>query len=250
MNRIPLVGDAFEAGAAVWTIRDVTQYRIAEDMRNQFVYTATHELRSPLANIKAYAETLAIADEIDVIRQKSFYNVIMSEATRLSRFVDQLLDVSQMEAGAAVVSRTETDLERLIHEVVENVQPLVEQKQLTFEQNFPAKFPKLRLDKDKFTAALINLLSNAVKYTPEGGTVRLSVEYDDTRMDFHVEDSGIGIAAAELPQLCRKFFRSADPRVRKITGSGLGLAFAQEVARRHGGQITVKSEIDKAHASR
>ena len=169
----------------------------------------------------------------------------MSEATRLSRFVDQLLDVSQMEAGAAVVSRTETDLERLLHEVVENVQPLVEQKQLTFELHFPAKFPKLRLDKDKFTAALINLLSNAVKYTPEGGTVRLSVEYDDARIDFHVEDSGIGIAAAELPQLCKKFFRSADARVRKITGSGLGLAFAQEVARRHGGQIAVKSEIDK-----
>lgn len=245
VTRLPLVGDAFEAGTAVWTIRDVTQYRIAEDMRNQFVYTATHELRAPLANIKAYAETLASTDDIDLGRQKGFYNTIMSEATRLSRFVDQLLDVSQMEAGAATVQRAETDLERLLNEVIANVQPLVEQKQLTFEQKLPAKLPKLRLDKDKFTAALVNLLSNAVKYTPEGGTVRLSVEYDEARIDFHVEDSGIGISAEELPQLCKKFFRSADPRVRKITGSGLGLAFSQEVARRHGGRILVKSEINK-----
>jgi len=245
VSRLPLVGDAIEAGASAWTIRDVTQYRIAEEMRNQFVYTASHELRAPLANIKAYAETLANSADIDLDRQKSFYNIIMSEATRLSRFIDQLLDVSQMEAGAAAVHRTEIDLERLLHDAVENMRPNAEQKHLTFEQQLPAKLPKLRLDKDKFTAALVNLLSNAVKYTPDGGTVRLSVEYDETRIDFHVEDTGIGIPAAELPHLCKKFFRSADPRVRKITGSGLGLAFAQEVARRQGGQILVKSEIDK-----
>jgi signal transduction histidine kinase len=101
------------------------------------------------------------------------------------------------------------------------------------------------LDKDKFTAALVNLLSNAVKYTPEHGVVRLIVEVDESHIHFHVDDTGIGIAKDELPRMCEKFFRSRDSRVQGITGSGLGLAFSQEVARLHDGQITVASELNK-----
>jgi two-component system phosphate regulon sensor histidine kinase PhoR len=245
VSRIPIIDGAIEGSFTLWSLRDITQQKLAEEMRNQFVFTATHELRTPLANIKAYAETLADAEEIDVDRQKGFYNIINSEATRLARFVDELLNVSQMEAGAVTVTRHETDVERLLGEVVETVKPQVEKKQLTFESHLPAKLPKLRIDKDKMVASLVNLLGNAVKYTPEQGTVRLLVEQDEAQLLFHVEDTGIGIAAEELPRICEKFFRSSDARVQNITGSGLGLAFSQEVARLHGGRITIKSEINK-----
>ena len=245
VTRAPLLGEEFDASSTLWTVRDVTQSKLAEEMRNQFVSTATHELRTPLTNIKAFAELLSAKDEIDVDQQKNFCNIINAEATRLARFIDQLLNVSQMEAGALTLARHETDIERLIGEVVSNVQPQAKQKRIAFESKLPPKLPKLRVDKDKLAGALINLLGNAIKYTPLEGSVKLIVEADEKTVQFHVEDTGIGISAEDLPRLGEKFFRSQDPRVGDITGSGLGLAFSQEVARLHGGKISISSELNK-----
>ncbi len=245
ISRTPVLDEETESSVTLWTIRDVTQQKMADEMRNQFVFTATHELRTPLANIKAYAETLAVSDNIDIADQKNFYNIINNEATRLARFVDELLNVSQMESGAVTLTRGETDVERMLIEVVDNLKPQIQQKELLFENQFPAKLPKLRLDKDKVVAALVNLLGNAVKYTAIKGTVRFIVEVDESQIYFHVEDTGIGISAEELPRISEKFFRSSDTRVQSIVGSGLGLAFSQEVARLHHGKITVKSDLNK-----
>src|SRR4029079_10189670 len=117
----------------VWTIRDVTQQKLAEEMRDQFVDTATHELRTPLANIKAYAETLALADVIDIEQQKQFLNTINTEATRLARFVDDLLSVSSMELGSLSLNKQVTELTRMLKEVLAKVRPQMEEKDLTFE---------------------------------------------------------------------------------------------------------------------
>ena len=242
--RYPMSGDD-RTVSHVWSIRDITQQKLADEMRNQFVYSATHELRTPLANIKAYAETLSLNDDIDVERQKQFCNIINTEATRLARFVDELLNISQMEAGALTLSRHETDLQRLVEEVIEKVQPQMTQKRLEFQANLPPKFPKLTLDKDKIAASLVNILGNAAKYTPEAGRVGFTVEVHEDEIRFTVEDSGIGISPEELNKVFDKFFRSGDPRVREITGSGLGLSFTQEVVRLHGGRLTATSEINK-----
>lgn len=241
-----LIQDQEEGDAAyVWTVRDITQQKLSDEMRTQFVYSATHELRTPLTNIKAYAETLALDEEIDIEKQKEFCNIINTEATRLSRFVDDLLDISRMEAGSITLARHETDLLRLLGEVVEKIQPQIDQKHLTFNSIIPPKLSKLQLDKDKVSAALVNLLGNAVKYTPEGGAVAMKVENATDEIRIHVEDSGIGISADELPKVFNKFFRSTDKRLEDITGSGLGLSFAQEVARLHGGKIDIHSELNK-----
>lgn len=242
---LPLIQADAVAEGAVWTLRDVTQQRLSEEMRDQFVFTATHELRTPLANIKAYAETLSMDEDIDVERQKGFFNIINAEATRLARFVDELLDVSQMEAGAISVTLHETDIQRVIREAVEHVQPQAQQKSLQFECLLPPKLPKMRVDKDKFAGAIVNLLGNAIKYTPSEGQVRLLVEVEPGQLLIHVEDTGIGIAAEEIERLGEKFFRSQDQRIREIPGSGLGLAFVQEVARLHGGQLNILSELDR-----
>jgi two-component system phosphate regulon sensor histidine kinase PhoR len=229
----------------VWTIRDVTQQKLAEEMRDQFVDTATHELRTPLANIKAYAETLALADVIDIEQQKQFLNTINSEASRLARFVDDLLSVSSMELGSLSLNKQVTDLGRMLNEVLIKIRPQVEEKQLTLEVGFPEKMPEPELDKDKIAAVLVNLLGNAVKYTPPNGRVVFRVHVTDHHIEIGVEDTGVGIAADELPKVFEKFFRSPDPRVQEQTGTGLGLALAQEVVRLHGGRITVESEINK-----
>jgi PAS domain S-box-containing protein len=231
--------------AHVWSMRDVTQQKLAEEMRDQFVDTATHELRTPLANIKAYAETLALADVIDVEQQKQFLNTINSEATRLARFVDDLLSVSSMELGSLSLNKQVTELGRMLNEVLAKIRPQVEEKKLTLDVAFPEKLPEPELDKDKIAAVLVNLLGNAVKYTPPGGRVVFRVHVTDQQIEASIEDTGVGIAADELPKVFEKFFRSPDPRVQEQTGTGLGLALAQEVVRLHGGRITVESEINK-----
>lgn len=246
VGRSPVVGDDQSSTLQhVWTVRDITQQKLADEMRTQFVYSATHELRTPLANIKAYAETLAINELTDPEMQKSFLNTINSEATRLARFVEELLNVSQMEAGSLSLYRTEVDLERLLTEIGDKVRPQMVQKEITFDVQLPPKLPKVLVDKDKFIAALVNLLGNAAKYTPDNGRVTFKVTVALKEIQISVEDTGIGISSDELPKLCTKFFRSTDDRVRVLPGSGLGLAFTQEVARLHGGKLSVHSELNK-----
>jgi two-component system phosphate regulon sensor histidine kinase PhoR len=229
----------------VWLVRDVTQQKLAEEMRDQFVDTATHELRTPLANIKAYAETLALADVIDVEQQKQFLNTINSEASRLARFVDDLLSVSSMEVGSLSLNKQVTDLGRMLNEVLAKIRPQMAEKEQELDVVLPEKMPEPELDKDKIAAVLVNLLGNAVKYTPAGGRVTFRVNITDQQIEISIEDTGVGIAPDEVSKVFEKFFRSSDPRVQEQTGTGLGLALAQEVVRLHGGRITVESELNK-----
>ena len=241
----PMVTDSGAADSFVWIVRDVTQQKLAEQMRTEFVETATHELRTPLANIRAYAETLQLTDDISVEDQKEFINIINAESTRLGRFVDELLNLSQMDAGSMTISRHETDFERLLQECIENTRPQMEKKQQLFETQIPAKLPNLNLDKDKVASCLVNLLGNAAKYTPEEGKIRLVVEESATELSVRVEDTGFGIAEDELARVFNRFFRSNDDRVREESGSGLGLAYTQEIVRLHGGRLTVDSKLNQ-----
>ncbi len=150
-----------------------------------------------------------------------------------------------MEAGAITLDRHETDVMRMLQELHETIHSLVEKKQQSFECKLPPKLPKLWLDKDKICAAITNLLSNANKYTPVGGEIRMIVEEDGEQLNIHVEDTGYGISEEELPRIAQKFFRSDDERIRDECGSGIGLAFTQEVAKLHGGQLLVQSELNK-----
>ncbi|HEX2474116.1 MAG TPA: ATP-binding protein [Lacipirellulaceae bacterium] len=243
--RHPVGASGGKQDAHVWMLRDVTQQKLAEEMRDQFVDTATHELRTPLANIKAYAETLALADVIDIEQQKQFLNTINSEATRLARFVDDLLSVSSMELGSLSLNKQVTDLGRMLNEVLTKIRPQIDEKALTLEVVLPEKLPEPEWDKDKIATVLVNLLGNAVKYTPEGGRVTFRVNVTDQDIEISVEDTGVGIANDEVGKVFDKFFRSNDPRVQEQTGTGLGLALALEVVRLHGGEIGVESEINK-----
>jgi len=241
--RQPLQGTNLQG--QVWTLRDITQQKLAEKMRDQFIDTATHELRTPLSNIKAYAETLATCEKIDIEEQKEFCNIINSETTRLARFVDDLLSISSMEVGSLSAERQKVETSRLFAEVEAKVLPLMQQKNIIFESRLPEKMPELQLDKEKMIAVLVNLLGNAAKYTPEGGHVAMKVKIESGQLQIAIEDSGVGITADELPMVFEKFFRSSDPRVQAETGSGLGLSLAREVIRMHGGELTVESQLNK-----
>ena len=229
----------------VWSIRDISQQRLADKMRDQFVNAATHELRTPMANIKAYAETLASGEVDDIEQQKSFCNVINDEVTRLARFIDDLLHLSRMEVGATTLQLQVTEMKRFFEEIVEKVRPQMAQKDIQFTVELPAKLPELTVDKDKLAVAMINLLGNGAKYTPNGGCVRLHVALVENAIQIDVEDTGIGIVEEELPKVLEKFYRSSDPRVLGETGSGLGLSLTNEIIRLHGGSLDISSELNK-----
>jgi two-component system phosphate regulon sensor histidine kinase PhoR len=245
LSRMMQSSESNNPNDSIWSLRDITQQKLAEKAREQFVFTATHELRTPLANIRAYAETLSLAGDIPAEQQQNFYNTINNEATRLARFVDELLNISQMEAGAITIKKHEVQLDRLLDEILASQRPLSDEKHQTFDYSVAPKLPKVMADKDKLAAALTNLVGNAIKYTPDGGKVSVKVDADTSRILFTVEDSGIGISAEDLPKLCSKFFRSSDDRVQSLVGSGLGLAFSQEVARLHGGNISIRSKLNQ-----
>ena len=245
LARMPFQADESGTVHQIWSLRDISQLKLVEHTRDQFVDTATHELRTPLANIKACAETLELDDQLDEEIQKQYLNTIGSEATRLARFVDEFLNISRMEGGSVCLNRHPTNVERLIREAVEKTRPQFDQKKIGLELQMPAKMPELSIDKDKISAALVNLLGNAAKYTPEAGKVSLNVELAKSEIRIHVKDTGYGIAPEEVGNVFHRFFRSDDQRVRDTTGTGLGLSFAQEVVQLHGGSITVRSELNK-----
>lgn len=241
----PLRDEQQHVAGLVWGLRDVTQQKLAEEMRNQFVFTATHELRTPLGNLNAYAEMLATEDDIPPEKQRDFCNVIRGEASRLARLVDELLNISQMEGGGLSVQQRDIDLQRMLEEANDAVESEIERKRQHFEYVPPAKYPKLQGDREKLFSALVNLLGNASKYTPEEGEIRFEVELDETQIQFHVDDTGFGISPEEAKHIFDKFFRSQDERVRAETGNGLGLAYSHEVVRLHGGTLTVQSELNR-----
>lgn len=238
-------GSADASYGHVWLVRDVTQQKLAEKSRDRFLDAATHELRTPLANIKAYAETLASADSLEIEQQKEFCNTINSEVTRLSRFVDDLLSISSLEVGSLSVDLRPTDMKRLFDEVLDKVRPLLGQKGHKLDVRLPEKLGEMRIDKDKIMAVLVNLLGNAAKYTPRGGHIGLKVKRLEDGLQVAVEDTGVGIAPDETEKVFEKFFRSEDPRVQDETGSGLGLSLAREVARMHGGDVICESVLNE-----
>lgn len=247
LARAPLGG---EPGVGhVWTVRDITQQKLAEASRDQFIDTATHELRTPLANIKAYAETLAMCDMSDVEQQKEFCNTINTEATRLARFVDDLLSISSMEVGSLGIDRRNVDVRRLLEEAAEKVRPLMQKKSLTFEVNLAEKLGEASLDKDKILGLVVNLLGNAAKYTPDGETVTLTaIRQEDRSYKIEVRDTGVGISEDEQAKVFDKFFRSANPDIQDEVGTGLGLSLAREIARLHRGDLTVSSTLGEGSA--
>jgi len=234
-----------DASAALVTVDDVTQQRVADESRNSFVAQATHELRTPLTNMRLCLETALEDGSKDPVVLAQSLNVLTQETRRLERTVTEILSVAEIEAGSLQIRRDDVRLEALFEALRADLAPLAKDKDVSLVFDVPPKFPVIHGDRDKLTLALHNVIGNAVKYTPAGGRVVVTLNADGGRTVAEVSDTGIGIAPEEQALIFDKFYRAKDPRVARIKGSGLGLALAREVARLHGGDLTVQSTIDK-----
>jgi len=211
----------------------------------QFTADASHELRSPLTAIKASVEVMQTHPERIHPADVEKLNAIASATSQMSRLVEDLLLLARTDATTAAPTHewTVIPLDELLEDVEERLEPSAEAQATTL---------KLKLQKDIFVKGdasqlfrvFCNLLENALQYTPSGGTVTLSMSTDETWVVVSVEDTGIGIAPEHLPFIFDRLWRADKARTQRQEGSGLGLAIAQAIAQRHGGDITVRSELD------
>jgi signal transduction histidine kinase len=173
------------------------------------------------------------------------YNVITKETRRLSRLVEDILSVSQLEVGSIELQTCNVDLKTLLSEAVRDVRGLADEKGIDIQLVLPSKLEPIHADRDKLAVVINNLLGNAIKYTPHNGNVVLGCQITGSEVVVTLKDNGIGIDPADQARVFEKFQRANDPEVKNETGTGIGLYTAREIVRRHGGQIELISEKGK-----
>jgi PAS domain S-box-containing protein len=226
--------------------RDVTRERELDRMKDEFVSLVSHELRTPLTSIKGYVDLLLDGDAGDVSEeQREFLDIVKSNSDRLVMLVNDLLDVSRIEAGRINLRLRPVDIAESINEVASSLQPLLEQKGQSLKLEVPGDLPQVTADPDRLAQILTNLLSNAHKYTLEGGAVTVRAAATDGAVRVDVTDTGVGMTSEELDKLFTKFFRAQHPATQKISGTGLGLTITRSLVERQGGRIWVSSEPAK-----
>ena len=223
--------------------RDVTRERELDRMKDEFVSLVSHELRTPLTSIKGYVDLLIDGDAGEVTEeQKEFLDIVKNNSDRLVLLVNDLLDVSRIEAGRINLRVHPVDLPDCIDEVATSLRPLMEQKRQSLKLELPADLPQVRADRDRVVQIMTNLLSNAHKYTLEGGTVSVRAQAGDDEVRVEVSDTGVGMTADERDKLFTKFFRAQNPATQNISGTGLGLNIVKSLVEKQGGRIWVTSE--------
>jgi len=241
----PLEASNGERGAwgAVAVLRDITAERSAQTRHAEFVSAVSHEMKTPLASIKAYVELLADREAEDEETREEFLGVINSQADRLQRLIDNLLNLARIEAGVAKVNKRNRPLNELLEEAVNVMHPAAQRKNVELVADLSQMFLGVFGDRDMLMQAAINLLSNAIKYTHEGGRVTLRSRLVDKEIQFEVEDTGVGLSPEDCQRVFEKFYR-----VRKdadmAPGTGLGLALVKHIIEDvHGGHISVGSQL-------
>ncbi len=220
--------------------RDVTREKEVDQIKNQLLSTVSHELRTPLASIKGFASTLLRQDvRWDEATQRDFLRIIEEESNRLEELIDNLLDMSQLEAGALRIQREPVQLRRLVREAVEQAQRRTELH--WFVMDLPAELPRVWADARRIRQVLNNLLENAIKYAPQGGQITVTCEEEHENVVVNIADEGQGIPGELLDRIFDRFFQADGASTRKTGGSGLGLAIAKGIVEAHGGTIWAES---------
>ncbi|SEF68935.1 two-component system, OmpR family, phosphate regulon sensor histidine kinase PhoR [Caloramator fervidus] len=222
-------------------IQDVTKMKMLENMRSDFVANVSHELKTPLTSIKGFAETLKDVED-DKLRRK-FLDIINIEAERLTKLINDILTLSELENKDYAINFEKLNVIELIEEVIYIMNPLAKNKDIIIDFENNCNEIIIYGDRDKFKQMMINLIDNAIKYTNEGGKVLLKALKLDKQVEIYVIDNGIGIPKEHLPRLFERFYRVDKARSRSLGGTGLGLAIVKHIVNLMKGKIDVYSEV-------
>ena len=238
----PFSSDQTQGGALV-VIHDVTEQRKSEQSRREFVANVSHELRTPLTNIKSYAETIVSAgDELPRELHDNFMGVIINEADRMTRIVQDLLTLSKIDYGKMEMNISRFSFAKAISNVYEAARLNAEQNHHhTMVFHCEDNIPDVLGDRERIEQVVMNIVSNAIKYTPDGGKIEIYEGSSGKSVFVRVTDNGIGIPEKDLPRLFERFYRVDKARSRESGGTGLGLSIAREILSQHRGEIKIDS---------
>ena len=224
----------------------LAQAQAADRSKSEFVSNVSHELRTPLTSIKLY---VALLSRGKAEKQSDYFQALVRETDRLQHLIESLLQISRLDLGQMQPEFKQVDLNQLVGNLVADRRPLFASHRLALQWQRSHDLLITRVDSRLLEQVLTNLLTNALNYTPPGGTVWVRTalaEAEDQRWGtVVVQDTGLGIASEERPQLFRRFYRGEASRTLNVAGTGLGLAISQEIVALHHGRITVESKLNE-----
>jgi two-component system phosphate regulon sensor histidine kinase PhoR len=244
VHAVPLRRGADSMGALL-VLHDVTDLRRLERARQEFVGNASHELRTPLTAIRGYVETLLEGALHEPGRARPFLEVVARHAERMSRLVDDLLDLSNIESGRLQLERHAVPLNEVARPVLALHQEAASKKGITLRLEIPPDLPPALADRDRLQQILINLVDNAIKFTPAGQVTLSAQKASSSRLEVMVTDTGKGISSMDLPRVTERFYRVDRARSRELGGTGLGLSIVKHLVHAHGGELHIESELGK-----
>jgi two-component system phosphate regulon sensor histidine kinase PhoR len=212
-------------------------------MKADFAANVSHELRSPITNIRLKGEFLQLGLVEGEEDLQSSYDTIVTESERLSSLVDNILDFASIEQGAKRYALRPGDILETIRMGVESSRYAMETRGMVIDMVLPDDLPMVKHDPEAVRQVIQNLISNAAKYGESGGWIGIECRYDEDWVRIHVSDRGLGINEAELPQIFDRFFRSKDKAARRKKGTGIGLTIVKYIMEAHDGRVSVTSEV-------
>jgi signal transduction histidine kinase len=233
----PLISEEGNLLNIIATVRDITRFREAEEIKSTFISVISHELKTPVALIKGYVGTLRREDanwDREIV--KDSLAVIEEEADRLTGLIENLLDASRLQAGGLSINPADVDLKLVAGRIATRFQTQSTIHNIVVD--FPENFPVVNGDETRLEQVISNLVSNAIKYSPQGGEISISAQVRPTHIIICVSDQGPGVASEDIPHIFDRFYRSSIAK-RTTKGAGLGLYLARAVIEAHGGRIWV-----------
>ncbi len=224
---------------------DVTRLKKLEQVRMDFIANVTHEIKTPLTAIIGYLETIQSGAINDVAETKRFVDIILKQAERLNRLVEDLLTISNIEMKEVVLNFENVALASAVNNVISLMQTKADLKKIVICSQVPDNFIPIKADRDKLAQILLNILDNAVKFTPEGGQVVIEAEASESNVVVSVTDNGSGVPSDEVPRLGERFYRVDKSRSRDLGGTGLGLSIVKHLMIAHGGRMEIESQLGK-----
>jgi len=235
--------DSGEISGAMACLTDISTQRELQRKHDQFVSNVSHEMKTPLSGIRGYIELLLDDDIEDPETRNEFLGIIDSQAQRLQRLIDNLLNIARIEAGVVNVSKNAESLNSLVEEAMEIIKVQAEQKSITLVSELSSMYLGVFVDRDMMMQTAINLLSNAIKYTNSGGKVTVRSFMDDPFISFSVTDTGVGLTTEDQDKVFEKFYR-VKKNEKMAGGTGLGLPLAKHIVEDvHNGKLNVKSVL-------
>lgn len=226
-------------------VNHVDRLKQADRQRRELVANISHDLKTPITSIQGYIETLQLKGSSLPEEERSRYlQIIITGTERLRRLVDQILELSRLEAGHTHPSPEPFSLSELVQDIVQKFQPQAEKHQVRLRTVLPDSVPAVLADIGMIERALQNLIDNALRYTPAAGDVVVQVTRNGNLVQVEVTDTGQGIPPEDLPHVFDRFYRAEKSRSAELGGTGLGLAIAQRIIEAHGEHITVRSTVN------